>query len=57
MKKLIWGGMLIGTTLGGALPLLWTLNSFSFSSVILTAVGGLIGIYCGYQLGKMTGAE
>ncbi len=57
MKKMIWGGMGIGSVIGGAIPLLWTLNTFSFSSVIFTAIGGFVGIYCGFKLGKMMGAE
>ena len=56
MKKMIWGGMLIGSTIGGAIPFFWTLNPLSFSSIILTAVGGFVGIYLGYKLAKMTGA-
>lgn len=56
MKKMIWGGLAIGSTIGGAIPFLWTLNPFSFSSIILTAVGGLIGIWAGYKLAKYTGA-
>ena len=57
MKKMIWGGMLIGSTVGGAIPFLWTLNTFSFSSIILTAVGGFIGIWCGFRLGKAFGMD
>ena len=57
MKKMIWGGMAIGTTIGGAIPFLWTLNPLSFSSIILTAVGGLLGIYLGYKYAKYTGVN
>ena len=57
MKKMIWGGMTIGSLIGGAIPFLWTLNTFSFSSVIFTAIGGFVGIYCGFKLGKMMGAD
>jgi hypothetical protein len=57
MKKMIWGGLAIGSTIGGAIPFLWTLNPFSFSSIFLTAIGGVIGIWCGYKLAKVTGAS
>ena len=52
---MIWSGMTIGTVVGGTVPFLWTLNTFSFSSVICTAVGGFLGIYCGYKLAKYMG--
>ena len=56
MKTFIWGGMFVGTGVGGFIPLLWTLNPFSLSSVVLTFVGGILGIWAGYQLGKRFGA-
>jgi hypothetical protein len=55
MKKLIWGGLFIGSTIGGAIPYLWG-SYFSFSTVWLSALGGLIGIWAGFQIGKYFGA-
>lgn len=55
MKQFIWGGMIIGSTVGGFLPMLWSESALSMSSVILTAVGGVIGVWAGYQLGKGMG--
>ncbi len=57
MKKFIWIGLGIGSTIGGTLPVLWdsTAGFFSFSSVILSAIGGLIGIWAGFKLGKYFG--
>lgn len=53
-KGLIWGGMIIGSSIGGFLPYVWgDYSLFSFSSVILTAVGGLIGIWAGLTLSRM----
>ena len=49
-KKLIYLGLFIGSTVGGYLPTLWGDTFLSFSSVILTAVGGIAGIYVGYKL-------
>ncbi len=57
MKKMIWWGMAAGSTIGGAIPFLWTLNTFSMSSIVLTAVGGFIGIYCGFKIGKYLGLD
>jgi hypothetical protein len=56
MKTFIWGGMFIGTGIGGALPLLWGASAFSFTAVILTFVGGILGIWIGYRLAKYLGA-
>ncbi len=50
-KKLIWFGVAVGSAIGGYLPLLWGGNLFSFTSIILTAVGGIAGIWVGYKLG------
>lgn len=53
-KTLIWGGMIIGSSIGGFLPYLWgNFNMFSFSSVFLTGAGGLAGIWVGLQLSRM----
>lgn len=42
--------MIIGSTIGGYIPNLWGDSFLSFSSVILTAVGGLLGIWIGYKM-------
>ncbi len=49
--KLIWLGMFIGSTIGGFVPMLWGAGAFSISSILLTAVGGILGIWLGYRLG------
>lgn len=51
-KQLIWIGMVVGSAVGGYLPLLWGSSLFSFSSIVLTAVGGIAGIWAGYKLGN-----
>lgn len=55
MKTYVWGGLFLGSTIGGALPYLWGGSALSFSSVILSAVGGALGIWVGYQIGKGMG--
>lgn len=52
-KSAIWIGMFIGTTAGSYLPTLWGAGYFSFSSVILSTIGGLIGIYAGFKIGNI----
>jgi uncharacterized membrane protein YeaQ/YmgE (transglycosylase-associated protein family) len=42
--------MFIGGTVGSYLPALWGANMFSFSSIILGAIGSIIGIYIAFKL-------
>lgn len=46
----IWIGMFLGSTIGGFIPELWGASFLSLSSVLLTAVGGFIGLWIGYQM-------
>ncbi|HQU07686.1 MAG: hypothetical protein B7X04_01830 [Parcubacteria group bacterium 21-54-25] len=55
-KKFIWAGLFIGSTLGSMTPGLWGGNMFfSMSSVLLTAVGGFVGIWVGFKLASRLG--
>ena len=49
-KRMIYLGMLLGGTIGGYLPTLWGDSYFSFWSLILNAVGAIIGIYIAFKL-------
>ncbi len=49
-KQFIMLTTIIGTSVGGTIPLLWGDNFLSISSVIFTAIGGLAGIYIGYKM-------
>lgn len=51
-KKLVTIGMAIGSFIGGYIPGLWGAGLFSFSSILFTALGGLAGIWAGYQFAK-----
>lgn len=55
MKKFIWLGLFVGSTIGGYLPVLWGDSVFSYSSIFFSAVGGIAGIWAGYKLGQMSG--
>ena len=52
-KKLIFICMAIGSAIGGYIPLLWGDSAFSFTSIVLTAVGGIAGIWAGFRLSRM----
>jgi hypothetical protein len=49
-KTIIWIGMSIGSVVGGYIPNLWGANFLSMSSIFLTAVGGIAGIWLGFKL-------
>ena len=51
-KSLVFLGMVIGSTAGSYVPLLWGADMFSFSSVIGGAIGGVGGIWLAYRLGE-----
>lgn len=53
MKTLIWIGILVGGTIGGWIGALMTHgNWFSLTSILLSGVGSLAGIWAGYKIGK-----
>ena len=52
-KSLIWIGVFIGSTAGSFVPTLWGDYAFSFSSIIMSTVGGLLGIWGGFKLSKI----
>lgn len=51
-KKIIWLFMIVGGALGGYTPLLWGGSAFSLSSVLLSAAGGILGIWVGFKLSR-----
>jgi hypothetical protein len=51
-RRLIWLGLFVGSTIGGLIPGLWGAGVFSFSSIILSAVGGILGIWFGFRISQ-----
>jgi hypothetical protein len=49
-RALIWIGLFVGSTIGGFIPALWGAGVFSFSSILLSAIGGIAGIWAGFKL-------
>jgi predicted MFS family arabinose efflux permease len=43
----VWIGILVGSTIGGFLPELWGGSAFSYTSVLLSGVGVLLGLWVG----------
>lgn len=44
--------MFVGSTVGGMIPGLWGAGVFSLWSIILSALGGLLGIYAAFKIGS-----
>jgi len=49
-NRVVWLCAGLGGFLGGYVPLLWGANYFSFASILLNAVGALVGIWVGFKL-------
>ena len=49
-KQLFITATIIGGAVGGFVPTLWGASELSFSSVILTAVGGILGLFIAYKM-------
>jgi hypothetical protein len=50
MQARIWLGVLIGSSIGGCIPSLWGADFFSYSSVLLSGIGALAGLWLGYKM-------
>ncbi|MBI4700084.1 MAG: hypothetical protein HY744_02780 [Deltaproteobacteria bacterium] len=48
MRKAVWGGMIIGSLLGGWVPTWFGADAFSFTGLLGSTVGGLAGVAVGY---------
>jgi hypothetical protein len=51
-KTLIWIGLSVGSIAGAYVPALWGADLLSFSSIALSGVGGILGIWLGFRLGE-----
>jgi hypothetical protein len=50
MQRRIWFWVFVGSTVGGFIPDLWGSGIFSYSAVLLSAVGAIAGVWIGYKL-------
>jgi uncharacterized membrane protein YeaQ/YmgE (transglycosylase-associated protein family) len=44
--------MFVGSAIGNMIPILWGGDAISFSGLLFSLVGGVIGIWVGYRLGQ-----
>ena len=48
-KLAIFLGMMIGSIIGSYIPALWGADLFSVSSILLSGLGALAGVWLGYK--------
>jgi len=51
-KFVIYFCLFVGGAIGGYIPTLWHDNFLSLWSIILSGVGGLVGVFVGYKINK-----
>jgi uncharacterized membrane protein YeaQ/YmgE (transglycosylase-associated protein family) len=51
-KSLIYLGSIIGGVIGGYVPTLWGASPLSFSAIICSAIGGILGIYIFFKISR-----
>jgi uncharacterized membrane protein YeaQ/YmgE (transglycosylase-associated protein family) len=49
-KLLRWIFVLVGSTVGSAIPLLWGAGELSFSSILFGGVGAIFGIWLAFKM-------
>ena len=52
MRRRIWFGAIVGSTVGGLLPGLWHASMLSMWGLVLSTVGGLVGIWVAWKIGS-----
>jgi len=45
----------VGMTLGGMVPMLWNDNLLGGMSILLGAIGGIVGVWLGVKIGNTLG--
>jgi uncharacterized membrane protein YeaQ/YmgE (transglycosylase-associated protein family) len=51
-KPFVWVGLMVGSALGGIIPELWGADMLSFSSMLMSSIGAIVGIYLGFKFSQ-----
>jgi hypothetical protein len=51
-KKFIWAGVILGSSIGGMVPLMWGDDMLSIWGIVMSLAGGLVGIWAGYRVSE-----
>lgn len=49
-KTAIWIGVFVGSTVGGFVPSLWGAGMLSYSGLIASSIGSLVGIWVAWKV-------
>jgi hypothetical protein len=49
-RAVIWVAIFIGSTIGGAVPGLWGAGMFSYTSLLLSGIGALAGLWIAVKM-------
>jgi hypothetical protein len=52
LKRLCYIGAIVGSGIGGYVPVLWGGSMLSLSGFLLSMAGGIAGIWAGYRIGQ-----
>ena len=51
-RKFIWAGFILGSSIGGMVPLMWGDDLISIWGIVMSLVGGIAGIWAGYRVSQ-----
>jgi hypothetical protein len=52
LKKWVWVGLFVGSTVGGFVPMIWGESAISMTAFVTSFLGGIAGIWAGYECHK-----
>lgn len=50
-RVLVSLGLIVGATIGGYVPLLFGAGLFSYTSILASGLGAILGVWIGFKLG------
>jgi hypothetical protein len=52
MRTAVLGGILIGSSVGGVIPVLWGDSLVSYGAILWSGIGGVAGAFLGIMIGR-----
>lgn len=52
-RFLVFLGMIVGSIIGGYIPTLFGAGLISYSSVLFSGLGGILGVWIGYKFSNL----
>ncbi len=49
-RSVTWVAIIVGSTIGGFIPELWDAGMLSYSSLLLSGIGALVGLWIAYKI-------